>query len=75
MSRLDKQIKERRRISNELSRIKQAILNVRVDANILVADLEINKTECVEMANLMSNGYDLIDEGLKTLHLITRDRL
>jgi hypothetical protein len=72
---IDEQIKERRRIVNEIERIKKAILNVRVDANILVADLEINKTECVEMANLMSNSYDILEEGLKTLHLITRDRL
>lgn len=75
MSRLDKQIKERRRVVNELERIKKAILNVRVDANILVADLEINGTECVEMANIMTNGYESVNDGLECLHLITRDRL
>ena len=72
---IDEQIKERRRIVNELERIKRAILNVRVDANILVADLEINKTECVEMANIMTNGYESVNDGLECLHLITRDRL
>ena len=72
---IDEQIKERRRINNEISRIKQAILNVRVEANILVADLGINTKECVEMANLMSNSYDLLDEGQSTMFLITRDRL
>tara|TARA_R110002153_G_scaffold174470_1_gene327662 strand:+ start:719 stop:943 length:225 start_codon:yes stop_codon:yes gene_type:complete len=71
----DKQIKEKRRIVNEIARIKQAILNVRVDANVLVADLEINETDCVEMANLISNAYDLLEQGLKMFYNMMNSRL
>ena len=72
---LDKQIKEKRRIVNEIARIKQAILNVRVDANVLVADLEINETDCVEMANLISTAYDLLEDGLKMFYNMMNSRL
>ena len=71
----DKQIKEKRRIVNEIARIKQAILNVRVDANVLVADLEINETDCVEMANLISTAYDLLEDGLKMFYNMMNSRL
>tara|TARA_R110002051_G_scaffold184296_1_gene253691 strand:- start:1242 stop:1463 length:222 start_codon:yes stop_codon:yes gene_type:complete len=72
---LDKQIKEKRRIVNEIARIKQAILDVRVDANVLVAELKVNETDAVEMANLMSNAYDLLEQGLKMFYNIMNDRL
>ena len=42
---LDKQIKEKIRIVDESARIKRAILDVRVDANVLVAELKVNETE------------------------------
>lgn len=71
---LDKQLKEKRRIANEIARIKQAILNVRVDANILVAELEINEKDAVKMANLISDGYDLLDDGLKMFYKMMKDR-
>jgi len=71
---LDKQLKEKRRIVNEIARIKQAILNVRVDANILVAELEINEKDAVKMANLISDGYDLLDDGLKMFYKMMKDR-
>ena len=70
---LDEQIKKRRRYNNTLSDIKSRLLNVRVDINILNADLEMNQTECVELANLMSNAYDIIDEASTSFNRMMND--
>ena len=72
---LDEQIKKRRRYNNTLSDIKSRLLNVRVDINILNADLEMNQTECVELANLMSNAYDIIDEASISFNRMMNSRL
>tara|TARA_R110002111_G_scaffold250735_2_gene315077 strand:+ start:1538 stop:1804 length:267 start_codon:yes stop_codon:yes gene_type:complete len=72
---LDEQIKKRRRYNNTLSDIKSRLLNVRVDINILNADLEMNQTECVELANLMSNAYDIIDEASTSFNRMMNSRL
>jgi len=35
----------------------------------------INETERVEMSNILNNSQDLLNEGLKVLKLITKDKI
>ena len=63
------------RIMEEVDAIKEATVKVNKDANSLAAILKVNKTERVEMSNLLNNSQDLLDEGFKVLKLITKDKI
>jgi len=63
------------RIMEEVDVIKEAIVKVNKDSNSLAAILDVNKTERVEMSNILNNSQDLLDEGFKVLKLITKDKI
>tara|TARA_R100000781_G_scaffold114507_2_gene85497 strand:- start:699 stop:935 length:237 start_codon:yes stop_codon:yes gene_type:complete len=63
------------RIMEEVDVIKEAIVKVNKDSNSLAAILDVNKTERVEMSNILNNSQDLLNEGLKVLKLITKDKI
>jgi len=72
---MSSQIKESRRITNELAVIKQRLLNLRIDTGLLFDELEINKDKKVQTMNEMSRTYDNIDYCKQVVRKVINDRL
>ena len=72
---MSSQIKESRRITNELASIKQRLLNLRIDTGLLFDDLEINKDTKVQTMNEMSRTYDKLDDCKQAVRQVINDRL
>ena len=72
---MSSQIKESRRITNELASIKQRLLNLRIDTGLLFDELEINKDKKVQTMNEMSRTYDNIDYCKQVVRKVINDRL
>jgi len=72
---IDRQIKERRRLTNELAVIKQRLLTTRIEVGQLLTELEINTEEKVVTMNTLSRAYDMIDNAKQLVIDITKDRL
>ena len=72
---MSSQIKESRRITNELAVIKQRLLALRIDTGLLFDELEINKDKKVQTMNEMSRTYDKLDYCKQVVRKVINDRL
>ncbi|MAL44067.1 MAG: hypothetical protein CME98_08660 [Hyphomonas sp.] len=72
---ITRQIKESRRITNELASIKQRLLNLRIDAGLLFDELDIMEDIKVQTMNEMSRTYDKVDYCKTVVRKVINDRL
>ena len=72
---ITRQIKESRRITNELASIKQRLLNLRIDAGLLFDELDITQDIKVQTMNEMSRTYDKVDYCKTVVRKVINDRL
>ena len=72
---ITRQIKESRRITNELASIKQRLLNLRIDAGLLFDELDIMEDIKVQTINEMSRTYDKVDYCKTVVRKVINDRL
>ena len=72
---ISRQIKESRRITNELASIKQRLLNLRIDAGLLFDELDIMEDIKVQTMNEMSRTYDKLDYCKQAVRKVINDRL
>lgn len=58
---LDRKIKERRRLTNELASIKSRLLELRIDIGLLCDDAEVVSEYKVKIMNELSRSYTKMD--------------
>lgn len=58
---LDRKIKERRRLTNELASIKSRLLQLRIDIGLLCDEAEVVKEYKVNIMNALSRSYTKMD--------------
>lgn len=70
---LDNSIKERRRLSNELSSIKSRLIELRIDMGILCDEAQVVTSFKVELMNELSRAYDKLDDAKTSFTKIIND--
>ena len=72
---ISRQIKESRRITNEIAQMKQRLLNLRIDTGLLFDELDITQDIKVQTMNEMSRTYDKVDYCKTVVRKVINDRL
>jgi hypothetical protein len=70
---LDNSIKERRRLSNELSSIKSRLIELRIDMGLLCDEAQVVTSFKVELMNELSRAYDKLDNANTSFTKIIND--